>query len=274
MNKIIAFISFSIISISSFSYAQYNKSILSPSGYYTYGNYSNGNYSNEYSVFTSVYQNLNDRITAGYDNLLINNSEWNYKQQTFLIGGMKTLYPFYLKLNYAFVKGNFNFSPFPYNYVDKTNLVNLHALYNTNNTYIGVSYTYLNLNGIKDLKSSQFNFTFDWIINHQLSLSIYPDYNTITDGRNLSSVSGRISYSPTEWIKIIAGGFVGQRAYYFNPTFLTLLNQDDTQTGAYNLKAEFYFIKPVKIIAGYQSLQFENYKIGYWTAGLKFNFGL
>ncbi len=274
MKKLFLFILFLLIFISQFAYPQFRESLLSPSGYYTYGNYSNGNYSNEYSIYTSVYQNRDNRITAGYDNLIINNKEWNYKQQTILIGGLKAIYPFYLKLNYAFVQGNFNYSPYPYNYTDKTNLANIHAIYNLGKTYLGFSYTYLNLKGIKNLTGNQLNFTFDWIVNSKLTLSIYPNYTIVTDGRNLSSVSARVSYLPVSWFKIITGGFLGKRAYYFNPSYLTLLNQNETQTGAYNIKAEFYFVKPIDIIAAYQYLQFQKYKIVYFTAGLKFNLGL
>lgn len=83
-----------------------NKSIT-PSYYYTSGKYSTGIQSVSNSGFLKFNLNYNDYLIGAYDNITINTYYWNYKQQMYLAGGLKNFYPFYFKLNYAYITGRF-----------------------------------------------------------------------------------------------------------------------------------------------------------------------
>lgn len=268
MKKKIYQIVFYFVLTTSYLYAQAGSSSVNPSVYYTRGNYSNGNTSDSYSAYASIQLGYSDFIFLGTDNLLINNPAWKYDQKTIVIGGIKNLYPLYLKLNYAHIKGEFDYKPFPYKYSDYINLYNAGFLYNVDLFYLGASVTYLNLIGFKAVESQQYELNIGWVISPGLSLFLKPNFSSVSDNRKLYSAGAKLTYLPVSSLIISLGGFIGSRAYYFNSDLLTIYNQNDTQKMGGDIRAEYWISEKLKVIGSYQYLKFDQFRINYFVGGI------
>lgn len=249
--------------------AQSFATMFSPSVYYTEGTYSNGTQSKSYSAYASISLNSFDYFIAGYDKMAIESSTWTYDQGLFVIGGLKNLYPFYLKLNYAGIQGTYRESATGYSYEDGVDILNAVVQYNVDLVFLGLTYTYENVSGNKDLQCHQFGLTGEWLIDPSFSASVSPLYTTLTGGRTLKSVSAGMSFSPWQPLVIHAFGVIGKRAYYFNPENLTVFNQDETQKKLWGVRGEFLVGGAVTIVGSYQSTDFVGYSVEYFTIGAR-----
>jgi hypothetical protein len=243
---------------------------FTPSVYYTYGNYSNQNFSNSFAFYSTLGIDNTNYFTAAFEQLKINNDEWTYNQKMITAGYTKTLYPFYVKIIYSHIMGDFKFLPFPSPYKDFLNVYSASLIYNYNLFYCGASLTYQDLNGCKSIVSKQFKINIDWIASTKITISVSPLYTTVTDGRALSSVLGKLNYRPINELNLTFAGMVGKRAYYFDENLLTIFNQDETQKQFYSAKIEYSFSAQFKLPIVFQYSDFDTYNIKYFTVGLVF----
>ena len=137
MKKILLLFIFLVSLIS----AQAPKSTVSVGAYYTTGSYSNNNSSESLSLYGVIDIKMLDRIVLGYDNLRIDipDSNWIYDQNFFVVSGMKNLYPFYLKFDYAYAGGQYGEKYRGEYYfgsiTDATHIMHASLLYNFNLLY-------------------------------------------------------------------------------------------------------------------------------------------
>lgn len=276
--------------------AQVQKSAFIPSVYFTNGSYTNGNSSKSVSIYNSFLLNGFDYITLGYDMLNIENPLWDYDQNYFVINGFKNVYPFYFSLGYAHIKGDFksinhtnlfyssefgeiygfkqDADNYYYEYSDFTNIYSASIKYNYNLFYFGGSAVYLNSIGFKDVSNIQLSLSFDWLISPKLTLTVAPYSSGISDGRNLYSVESFITYRFNNKFNVTAGGFAGERAYYYNPDYLIVFNQIETQKYLLKLKGEFKITPNFNLNAIFQKTKFSGYQITYLTAGISYYFSI
>lgn len=245
-----------------------------PSAYYTYGNYTDSTSSNSVSAYVPFTWNGFDYLTLGYDNLNIDNPLWKYNQQLFLAASSFNFYPFYLKLSYLHIKGDFDFKPSTFEYSDFLNLYSAEVLYNIDLLYLGISFDYSNLIGYQALIIKHYGASLLWIINPNLSLELKPLYTSITDGRKLYAASLGLNYSPTRSLTLKLYGFAGERAYFYDEDLLTMFNQNETQNNLVSFRVEYNIVKELTLIGNYQYTEFRNYIIRYYVGGLKFNLDL
>ncbi len=247
---------------------------VSPSFYYSYGNYSNKTYSESFAFYNSIQLSKKFYLLNSYDHLIINQNEWNYLQQIFLAGISVDYFPIYLKFNYAHIKGDFDYKPFLYQYSDFNNLYNFDFIYFQNLYYFGISYTYQNQIGYKAETVNQITLRLEKIISPDLFISLKPNISLLTDGRKLYSASLKIHYLLSKNFFLKAGGFAGERAYYFDSDLLTIFNQDDTQKYQVWGQLEYKLFKNISLAASYQHTNFSSYNIDYYIAGIKSSFNL
>jgi hypothetical protein len=245
---------------------------FTPSFYFTYGDYSNKNYSNSFAGYATLAIKNADFITGAFEQLNIKNDEWTYDQTMLTAGYTKTIYPFYVKLNYSHVMGEFDYLPFPFTYKEFLNVYNTSLIYNYYLFYFGTSFTYQDVNGLESVVAKQFKFNIGWIASSKISFSISPLYTTVTDGRALTSVYGKLKYSPIKLLTITLGAMAGKRAYYFDENLLTIFNQDETQKKLYSARVEFNLTEQFKLPIVVQYSAFETYDIKYFTAGIVLKF--
>lgn len=275
---------FLIILTCNIAQPQVETDFLSPSLYYTFGDYSDGKTSRSISGYATLTLNFFDHIYLGYDNLRINDAESFYDQNMFVSGFIKNLYPFYLRFNYSHIKGEFDvdqslyrlysLDPDTIKSFDYTNLYNLGVSYNYGYFYFGINYTYLNAIGYIAVKSHSIEPVIDWVIDPKLVLRAAPNYTSVSDDRNLKSLYFRVSYYPTTDLFLYFDGFVGERAYYFNPELLTIFNLNQTQLNLFGFKAEYLPVPKLKIMLGFQNTKFSTHSINYFSAGIRYSIAL
>lgn len=244
---------------------------VSPSFYFTHGNYSDSSRSNSYAFYQTTQLSKEFFSILHYENLKISNEDWDYIQQAFLTGGIIDLHPFYFKLNYVHYKGDYDYKPFPDTYSDYTNLFNIDAYYFSDWYYLGASYVHLNRIGYATQKSDQITLRLEKVLSKELFLSLKPTFIKLLDGRELYSIAVKMHYQPYTDLIFKAGGFGGQRAFYFDSDLLTIFNQDETQKYLFFAQAEYSPIRQLNFILGFQNTKFTSYKINYFIAGIKSN---
>jgi len=251
-------------------WAQIGNSV-SPAIYYTYGDYNNSGNSKGIAGYASVQLGINDLFVAGYENLLIKNQSWNYKQDYEAFGYIKNFYPFYLNLSLAFVQGKFN-SPLydDYDYKDKVYLGDINFSYNYNFYFFGAGATIQQLNGYSNINTQFYYFKLSWMPENTFSISLKPAYTKTDDNREGYSLGGKVFYSPYYFLNFTLSGFVGKRVFYFDPDYLTLFNQYETQRNSYGINMKIIPVKYLTVVAGYNFADFTDYNITYYTVGLKY----
>lgn len=274
MKKILLLLIFIVSLIS----AQAPKSTVSIGAYYTSGSYSNNNSSESFSLYSVINIKMLDRIVLGYDNLNIDipDSNWIYEQNYFVVSGMKNLYPFYLKFDYAYAGGQyaevFRGNHYYGSITDATHIMHASLLYNFNLFYFGVGGTYSVSSGYYDLSTKYLEGKLTWHPSISVNISLMPAFTTADDDRSGFSLGAEVFYSPVSFVNFSLRGFVGKRITYYNSDYQTVYNQLETQTNSFAVIARLFADKPFNIIGTYQSRDFTYYTIDYLTVGIKYRF--
>lgn len=258
--------------------AQAPKSDFTVGAYYTAGSYSNSNSSESYSLYGVINIKMLDRIVLGYDNLRIDipDSNWIYDQNFFVVSGMKNLYPFYLKFDYAYAGGQYGEKyrgKYYYGSItDATHIVHASLLYNVNLFYFGLGGTYSTSSGYYDLSTKYVEGKLTWHPSQFFNINLMPAYTATDDDRSGFSLGAEIFYSPASFVNFSLRGFIGDRVTYYNSDYQTMYNQLETQTNSFSVIARLFADKPFNIIGAYQSRDFTYYTIEYFTVGIRYTF--
>ncbi|MGE5436430.1 MAG: hypothetical protein ACM3O3_04315 [Syntrophothermus sp.] len=252
-----------------------------PGFYYTYGDYSNNDFSNSYAFYTSFY---GGKLVPGlsYEKVIVNNSKWKYDENFFTLGLGFYIDKSFLKFNYGFIystyetPGAFNNNRMGYGNrrqnvntsIEKNNIFNVDYLLHDYFTY-GASYTYQNQSGISSLNVNQLTLRFERTFNYNFFISFRPSLSIVSDKRTLYSASLRLHYLLFPEILLKAGGFFGERAYYFDNDLLVYFNQDETQKYQVWGQTDIYLFNKVTLSLSYQHTKFSNYTINYYIAGIR-----
>ena len=274
IDKILLLLMFFVTVVS----AQKLKTTFTASAYYTMGDYSTNNSSESFSFYGIIDIKRLDRIVLGYDNLTIDipDSNWIYEQNFFVVSGMKNLYPFYLKFDYAYATGQYaekyRGRKFYGSITDGTHIINGSLLYNLDLFFLGVGGTYSTSTGYYDLNTTYLEGKVTWHPSNFFNITLMPAYTTTNDDRSGFSLGAELFYSPAAFVNFSLRGFTGDRVTYYNSDYQTLYNQIDTQASAYSIIMKLLADKPFNIVAAYQSRDFTNYTINYFTVGLIYRF--
>ncbi len=265
---------FFLLLISSLAFSQDDEATfyLSPSFFYTNGNYSTGVKSNSLAFYNTLQLFNKFFLINHYENLKIDSKDYDYTQQTFLAGGIVDLFPYYLKLNYAHYKGDYNYKPSEFSYNDFTNLYNFECLYYVDWYYLGAAYSHLNQIGFANSTSHQVTLRLEKILSTEFFVSLKPSFTRLDDKKNLFSISLKLHYAPIVDLVFKMGGFAGERAFYFDSDLLTIFNQNSIQKYQAFGKIEYSPIYLIKLTAGYQHNNFSDFNVNYLYAGIKGNF--
>lgn len=252
---------------------------LAPGLYRTSGNYSNGKETTDYSFYLS--HNITSALygTANFSSLTAKMDDWTYPQFT---AGYHIAYydfPFTYKIDYGYIKGNFNYTPDKtYNYSDRTLLGGVEFYYYYNDMYFGLSQTYLNAKGIlttdsvKEISVNQTNLRFVYIFSPDLSVTLKPAMHIASDNRKLVSLYGRVNYQASPSLILKAGGFTGNRIYNFDTDTYALFNLYQTQKNQVFFQADYNIFSNYYLTLGYQFTRFSGYKINYYIVGVNTSF--
>ena len=278
INRKFIFILF-LLFVTKYGWSDSTYNYFNPGLFYTYGSYSNSVKSNSVAFYNTLQISERLYLINGYDNLQIKTPTamgWKYSQQLFLGGLYYNAYPYFLKGNYIYLLGKFNYSKeVGYNYTDVSHLFNFDFIYYQNLFYYGVAYDYFIANGILSMDSlrtrkiHQITLRWEYIISPDLFISLKPNYTKIDDGRDLFSAEIKFRYLVYPRFVLTSGGFYGARAYYFDSDLLTLFNQNFTQEYRIFGQLDYYPIDKLSISAGYQHTKFSDFSINYIIAGLR-----
>lgn len=129
----------------------------------------------------------------------------------------------------------------------------------------------------KPMQGGQAGIYLGWQISTKLFLSIRPVYSFLNDGRRFYSAKTVLSYSPSEKLSFSFGAMIGKRAYFFDPDYFVIYNQDETQSGWYEARAELNMTKKFTVIGFYQRTKFSSsptlvndYTVSYAGVGIKY----
>ena len=281
MRKCLLLIFFALMLRNSYADSTY----VYPSFYYTHGAYTNTDYSNSLAFYNTINISRGFYLINHYEHLTINDPSWNYLQQAFLAGASINTFPFYIKLNYVHYKGELKYSSPSYfsDYNDYTNLYNLDFLFYTKMFYIGAAWTHENLIGVRNEITDQLTLRIDKVFSPFLYISLRPNFtytrqvnNTFFPKpdhvRRLYSASLNGYYLINNSLFLKAGGFVGERAYYFDSDLLTIFNQDNDQLYQIYSQLDYTLFGSLKLMLSYQHTRFDNFSINYYIAGIKSDF--
>lgn len=255
---------------------------VSPSYYFTYGKYDDSRISRSHSAYVSWNNDYTWYPTFAFDNLYVNNGQWNYSQNMFIAGALYSDYPQYIKAYGAFFRGRFSLYPIPgvdinqYSYTDKSWLLAGDYSYYNEGFYFGGGISYMDAKGIltkdslKQQKVLQTTLRIEEVISPELFVSIKPTHSySSADGRSLFSTALKISYIPCGGASLKAGGFIGRRTGYFDSDLLTVFNQIETQKEQYFIQFEQNVDDMFTLSASAMRTAFDGYRIDYFVLGFK-----
>jgi hypothetical protein len=246
-----------------------------PSSYYTFGKYSTGERSTSISGYVTLSFNLKSFLTLGYDNLNLDYISGNYLQKNYTASFLQNSFPSYYKASYSHLRGEDNPIGSTAAATDNINLVSMEYYFFSNMFYFGIAGTYLNENNnLENLNVFQITPRIEWVLSSKLFLSLKPNYTYVSDKRSLFSIAGYVSWNASGNLYLKVGGFLGERALYFDTDLLTIYNQNVTQTQLYSVQLDYIAIKNTKLTAGYQRSKFSTYSINYFFVGLRTAFKL
>lgn len=271
MKRILTILFMLLILITTETSAQLKNGSFTPSVYYTHGSYSNNRSSDSFSFFGSLLYNDYDYLITGYDYLKIKSGPWDYNQHMIVTGLIQNYFPFFVKLNYAHLFGEYNYKPNNYSYRDYTNVYNAVVAYNIDLFYLGSSFTYLDLNGYYSRISKQLTINLTWLFSTEASIKLSPLYTYVSGGRKLYSIASGINYSLNNDLSAQANISIGEKAYYFDPDLLTIFNQDETQGFSGSIKVS-YKLSGLILSPKYYFVKFNAYSINYFSVGVMYFF--
>lgn len=246
--------------------------------YYSNGNYSSNITTNGFYGFANFIVNDFDLIRIGYNKIYFGNVldaddiDWKYQETNYSIGGMKNLYPFYIKTSFIYMSGEYYYQDFVSNYLNNLYTLAFEIDYNVNLFYVGLNFAYTSSSSdsLASLNSKQFGLPFTYSPSNDFNITITPTYTSISDREDLFSAEILLKYSPTEKLTTYLGGFIGKRAYFYNHDLYTIFNQNATQTGILRFAVEYMMLEKLTLIGGYTYTEFEDYLINFYTVGLRF----
>lgn len=269
-------------------FSQSDSTYLSPSLFYTIGDYSSSESSRSLAFYNTLQLSNQFYLITAYDNLSIKDVGSDYLQQTFLGGGYVNLFPYTLKFNYGYFKGDYSSPIYDTSFsngggnnrnkideitsTDITHLFNADLIYYFDWNYIGGSYTFINQNEITPLSAHQITLRLERILTDEIFISIKPNYTRSSTGRNLFSSAFKIHYVPIPELTFKVGGFLGERMLYFDSDLLLIFNQNNIQKYQALGQVEVSPSQNWKFIFGYQHTKFDDFSINYLYAGIKANF--
>ncbi len=267
--KKILFLSLIIFS-GSFTFA--DSTYVYASYFYTYGDFSNKGTSDDHGAYLTTVLGYTNILSVSFSRINRDDKDWLYEQNTFFAGYTKVLFPLYLKANIGYINGKFDYKPYTYRYKDKTNLVNLGAVYYVPYFYLSAGATYLNVDGLKPVDVYNGIFRVDFVPGWFFSLSFAPEYTNISDGRSMIGMNMKFNWMVNSNLILHGSVFAGERAYHFDSDLFTIYNQDETQTLLLSGTLEHRLFDSVALQLSYQYNDFTNYQVNYYIAGIKTNF--
>lgn len=253
-----------------------DSSFVGPSVYYTNGSYSNENTSRSFALYNLMQVSRNFSFIQHYDNLLIKNPDWKFRQHVFLGGVIADYNPFIVKFNYGHYTGdyldNYSTSQLSFNYSDMTEVISSDIIFYSNWSYMGLSYTYITTEGFAEKNVHQTVLRFDRFVSPRLFVSIRPAASVIQNGNTLFSTSIKMNYYPSEHFIIKAGAFAGERTFYFDTDLLVFFNQNDIQKYAFTGQLEYILFKNLALITAFSHNTFKSFEVNYFVAGIRTGF--
>ncbi len=269
-------------------FSQTDSTYLGPSVFYTIGDYSSNESSRSLAFYNTLQLSKQFYLITAYDNLSIKDEESDYLQQTFLGGCYLNLFPYTLKFNYGYYKGDYSYPNYDTtaspgngnnpNKIDElvstdiTHLFNADFIYYFDWNYLGGSYTYINQTEITPLSAHQLTLRLERILTDELFISVRPNYTRTSAGKNLFSSALKIHYVPIPELTFKVGGFLGERMFYFDSDLLLMFNQNNIQKYQAFGQIEIVPTQTWKFTFGYQHTKFDDFSINYFYAGIKANF--
>ena len=235
-----------------------------------FGSYNNNSSSASFSFYSSLNLFNYDYLSLGFDQLKIDNQQWEYEQSTYVAGYTSNFYPFYLSFNYGYVAGDYTAKLFPLVYSDDINIYNGKITYNTDLVFLSGSFSHLNIRGIKRLISNQTEGAVIFVPSVKLSFGLSILSTNQDDGRDLLGTEIFASYRNDLDLVFTGKVFLGERAYYFSPALFTIFNQNETQKGNYKLQVDYLINNLLTASGVYQHSVFDGYRIDYFSIGLSY----
>jgi hypothetical protein len=268
-----------------------NGDVVNPGVYLSSGNYSGQRHSTEYSAYGSVGIRNRHFISAGYSDLAISDVDWKYRQKVGTVGALFTRLPFAAKAYYSRVSGDYASKLWDYSYSDHANVISAELIYVRWPLTLGMEYARFDGSGYSRQRTDQYTLRHDLQLQSAIRLSVRPSYVWVMDGplsqadfsgstenfkgpRHLASIAGKLVWQAAPRLRISAGGFLGQRAYYFDNDLLVLNNQNETQTGMRFAQIEALVWRDVTALGEYIQTDFDEYSIEYVVIGIKSQFKL
>ena len=266
---------------------------LHPSLFATYGNYGDGRTSRELAGYATLATKNLQFISVGHSDLEISHAGWKYHRMMPVAGAMISRLPFRLKAYYGRIEGKYSAkSGTLSDYRDHGNEASGEAIYSRRHYDLGVAYSYFSGRGFSysdtlggrapNQESHQFTGRITCLLTPWFSLTARHNFTHLLDGRDLYSLSMKAVYAPRPGWIVGAGGFIGERAYYFDNDLLVLFDQNDTQRGMLFGQVEAPLWRNFSITAEYMYTEFEyfpiagipgsDYSIRYAVAGIKGRF--
>jgi len=245
------------------------KNYISGSLYYTGSTASHDRSSGAVSGYLSATIGTYHYLTAGYDNVNIEQTDWKYKQKMYIAGGGLSLYPFYIKGHFGKINGNFTGTSYEFNYKDKTNLYNLDFMLYTDYLLYRASFVLEEVTENINLTVRQYGVGAERYFGTHFYLSLIGYLSDLSDNRELYSLKTKLSYFPSTSLTLSFETFFGQRAFFFNPDLLTIYNLGPTQKNLYSLRVD-YFLGGLTFVANFQYTDFEEHAARYYVAGIKY----
>jgi hypothetical protein len=264
---------------------------LRPGAFATFGDYTNGGTSREFSGFVTYAVNNRQYFTVGYSDESISFPESKYHQQMPVGGVLLSRLPFSVKVYYAHIVGNYTYKPFRgFDYDDRADVVSGEVAFTRYPFTFGVAYAHFTGNGLSyadnfmgkapKQNADQLTGRISVALSPRWTVIARPNVVRVKDGRNLTSLAMKLVYLPHRRWTATGGGFIGERAYYFDNDLLTIFNQNDTQRGMIFGEAEFRAGKGFSLTAEYLYTRFaytpvfpapgRDYDIRYVVAGIKY----
>jgi hypothetical protein len=241
----------------------------------TYGSYSNRIFSDDYAGYLTLARASKYYITVAYDDVLLSAQDWSYWQRMGVGGVLLRPKPYSLRAYYGHVQGDyrpeeFSMRRFPDLNRDLTDFYSGEFSYLFKPYETGLSFTYLKSKEYLQQTSRQVTGRFEWSPSNKFTLKARPNFVSLTDDRQLWSLTANVSYYVLPKLIIKTGGAVGERAYYFDNDLLTIYNQNETQTGLAFLQLDFMASKNLLLTEEYIWTEFQGFSIHYLVLGAKY----